>query len=295
MKTYVVTFVYPGAQKWFTSYLSSLDKQTDYNFELVIFQDQEDFSNQIGTKSYRIHYFTVDEKMDLYAIRLQALKILKEKFGNDLFILSDIDDQLALTRVEVTKTYFKDTQTQMGFSDLSLMDEVGKTYLQNIWKNRIRNHVESADLKYGNMIGFGSIALRGSVIPDDILNYHASVLAADWYLFDCLLRDTKIEAIFIPYDLVLYRQHNQNSAGLKNIDESRLLHDVSVKISHFNALYLRYGKKSDLEMLESYRKLEKFIQIIDNRLIYINKLTKSYHPHLFWWEHIKTLNELGIS
>jgi hypothetical protein len=294
MRAYVVTFVYSGAEKWLDSYLKSLDGQTDLLFELIVFQDQVDFSKEINTKKFPVHFFSVDSHLDIYAIRLAGLKKLKEIFGDALFIFSDIDDNLNFKRVEITKSCFQTSETLLAFSDITLMDGLGNPSISNLWKDRLDSSVSSSDLQDFNMIGFGSCAMRGSFIPEEIMNYYASVGASDWYLFSCLLRDSKTKAQFIPHDLVLYRQHDENCAGLKQIDEARLLRDVSVKVRHFDALSSRYGEKADIERLDSFRKLEKFIQNIDNRLIYINKLNSAYFSHLFWWEHIKTLNEVGI-
>lgn len=290
-----MTFLYPGAEKWISSFHQSLLDQSDKNFNVIAFQDQVSLELFFHPLDLDIEFVAIQDASTPYEVRLKALEHLKKIDNDSLFIFNDIDDQLAPERIKSTKKIFQNEEVKFSFCDLSLMDKDGKIFTRNIWRERTPNTLSYHDFTDWNMIGFGNTAFRGSLIPQELISYIAKVTAGDWFFFYCLLKQSNEKIYFLNEDLVYYRQHDSNDAGLAGIREDRLLIEIKVKIQQFSAISSKYPDSEYGTKLSAYIKLEKFIQNRSNRLIYLAKIKEFVRSDQYWWEHIKTLEEVGLN
>jgi len=269
-RTVLVTYIYPSALPFFGKFIESIANQTTKDFDIIIFSDKVDKIN-IPKKNIEFQIIPLDGTP--LEIRFKSLDLLK-RTGYHKFVFVDSDDTISLNRLETVINELDNNA--FVCNDLNLMDESGKIFAENIWHKRLTEHFtfDSSFILDKNILGFGNTALRKEMI-DQKINEHKSPIAADWFIFYQLLKETGEKAIFITDSQTNYRQHQNNIAGISKISLKRIEHVIKVKKLHYNAL-LQFGfseVKSQLDKVNQIN-LEKSTLDICN--------DKDFNP--FWWE-----------
>ena len=93
-------------------------------------------------------------------------------------------------------------------------------------------------IKDKNIFGLSNTAIKLEdikkfIIPD-------TLIAVDWYIFSLLLIKGN-KAVFTNETVSYYRQYEQNTVGLKNLDEKSFLKALEVKQKHYKALSSNLG------------------------------------------------------
>lgn len=265
----VILFIYKSAAKYFEALINSLNNQLDLNFEVIIFND--DFNNAISVFSklkmdFQVVNLISKTPLDL---RLEGLERLKS-FKNSFFIFQDCDDLLDISRVKVVKQFA--SYYNLVSNDLTLITENENTVSSKIWRDRIdKFEFTSNNLLEYNFVGFGNTSFHCDLldyIPDKPTN---NLLAADWYVFFNLLRESKITGYFTSNTVTFYRQHEENIIGVPN--QSSIKKSIEIRNTFFFAIGLENYKKLSLQY-----KLPEY----------------SSHNYPFWWELIPNSQVIKI-
>lgn len=282
MKTAVVTYIYPNGIQFLPDFLQTLRDQTDQHFELVIFNDAVDnaagYFENLG-RPVSIHPVSGTP----VAIRFQSLPILANA-DFEGFIFQDIDDRMSNNRVAHCKVLLE--SHSLVCNNLVMMDAAGVTEEKGSWQNRLPDGFEF-DYRFiadKNLVGLGNTATRRTMLNQPVL-FHADPLAADWFVFYQLLYTSKATAVFTSACYTLYRQHDHNSAGLKQADHARLQQVLQVCSMHCSGL-TQIGYQLPQAYLDLLVKTENLIT--QNHYFYNAPVA---HQQLFWWEELNYLYE----
>lgn len=118
----------------------------------------------------------------------------------------------------------------------------------------------------------------------------SNVIAFDCYLYSLLLYNHYYGKL-VDNTETFYRIHENNTAGITNLlTEETLIKGIRVKENHYKALL--HIDDTFKHKLADVLKLKKFLD--DNKYIklYIDTINKNSNTSLFWWENIKTLEEM---
>ncbi len=282
MRTAVVSYIYPRGLLFLPDFLQTLASQSDQDFELLIFNDGvEDLAGHL--KDCKRNYTIFPIQGTVVEIRFQSFQTLSNT-AFDQFIFQDIDDGMSENRIEKCRQLLH--TYPFICNDLLLMDEKGLSRQEPAWAERLGDKFEfdHSFITDKNIAGLGNSAINKSLLKTPVL-FHSSPLAADWFIFYQLLYLTGTRAIFTSGCQTLYRQHVNNSAGLKQADVSRLKNVVQVCKLHYEGLI----ETGYVKMKESHAAILKLENLLEqNNYNYAPPLN---HEHLYWWEEKNYLYE----
>lgn len=271
-QTALVSYVYPAVIKYFDELVECILEQSTNEFQTIIFND--------GCKSSDLNIFEnvgaiiINVNGSPNSIRFESFKILSTlKFNNIVF--QDADDLMSTNRIKKTLEYFN--RYLMVVNDLDLIDEKGRLLTKGFWSSRLKNEFkfEKEFLKNKNICGLGNTAIKRDLL-DLPYKESNSVIAVDWYFFYQLLRLSNKKALFTNSSRTLYRQHDMNTIGLKNINEKRIKQAKNVKEIHYKEL-MKIGFDFELELLKLHKRKQINYQRINN------------NKNHFWWEETEYL------
>lgn len=281
---YLVTYLYPSGVKYIESFKQTLLKQTVNDFKLIVFND-----NVVNAKEYfkdvKQEVEFVDVEGDPTQIRFYSFNYLK-KSNVDYIVFNDIDDQMSSNRIE--KLVFLLSSYSFVCNELTLTNEAGEILVRNYWSKRLPGKFEfdAEFIRDKNILGIGNAAIRKSVL-DFPLNYNGNPRIADWFIFYQLLHNSNSKALFTNECYTLYRQHNNNMAGIIKINSERFDYVLSVKRAHYKGLTeLGFDVEEQLEKLEG----------IEDIAAQVFNKNKEYEEVLFWWEETNfIINKSNLS
>lgn len=232
MKTAFLTTIFPMNEQYLYDFFDSLKNQICQNFDVIVVND--------GYKEFE----------EIKSAYNQALNIIELQYSNapaknrehginycidsgyDVLVFGDSDDYFEENRVQKSLELLK--ENDIIVNDLSLFDESG-VYEEKYLSHRLENLeiVNFEFIKDKNIFGLSNTAIKLKdiskvTIPDDLI-------AVDWYIFSILLLKNK-KAIFTNETVSYYRQHQQNTVGLKKIDKESFEKGIDVKQKHYEAL-----------------------------------------------------------
>ncbi len=271
MRIAVVTYFYPKAIPYATQLLDSLHRQTQIDFNLLVFNDGvPDIQHYFQNAKFPITYF--DMSGSISAIRINSLRILGE-LDFDGYVFADADDTMSQNRVSVSNELLM--KHDIVVSDLSLTNADGLLDLPTIWASRLPEGFEfdSRFLRDKNIVGFGNSAIKRAVASSPIADRHN--MAPDWYIFYQIIEKRNLMPIFTSRCQTMYRQHDGNMAGIRSLTKNRLEQVVKVKQLHYTAL-----EKEGYRFTDELRLLKDFSQRLENWSE--SKINIEVNP--FWWE-----------
>jgi len=236
MKAVLVTFVYPGVELFLADLLTSIAAQTNKDFDLILFNDGIDetqlrkiVAKFVGSYVVKI----VASYGEPPKIRQRAISYLQVE-GYDYAIWVDADDFIESNRVEVTLRELK--RFDIVINDLHIVDASGSLIECHYLSNRIKANqlVSYKDIERLNFIGFSNSAVNLNKINFEIIIPN-NIIAVDWFLYYVLLKN-KLTAVFINETATSYRQHENNTVGIKKISRELLRSEIRVKARHYAAL-----------------------------------------------------------
>jgi hypothetical protein len=160
--------------------------------------------------------------------------------------------------------------------------------VKGYWMNRLKNKevIDAKFLSDKNVVGFGNVALTSNAFRAMKIQVTDQVAAPDWFYFSLLSRQQKI--IFTSNCSTLYRQHGNNTIGIKKMDADRLQTVLGAKRKHYEALAAA-GISLQGE-LDNITRIENDILINPKRIAEaVNKLNQ-LNINYFWWEETNFLN-----
>ena len=284
-RTAFVTFAYPGCEQFLAQTLDSLTRQTDQEFDVIIFNNSLDSLDTICQTSLNKTPEICAVYGNVPAIRSYGLKQMKTS-GYHNVIFGDADDVFAENRIEVIKQLL--SENDVVVNDLDVCNENLIQTRQAYFQNRLPSEclLNKDTIRLCNCIGFTNSALRADVIPET--EFPDTLTAIDWALFTTILL-ANARALFTGATSTKYRIHNRSHYDITSTNPSSLSFQVKVKYRHYEYLAQRFR-----EYEREYNEFGSLQQKLkDTR--YFDRYKRAMMAQLtefpFWWEAAKLETE----
>ncbi len=278
------TTIYPGVEKFLTSWYDSVLKQKDRNFDLWIGIDSLDIEHiidAIGATPYATMRFS--KRRETPAQIRQ--RIILEMINNyDGIIFVDSDDILYPSRVEAARDAL--VAYDVYGCAMNLVDEYGNN-LDSLFG--IPANMKTCDiLPKHNVFGLSNTAYRSEILKR-CLPIPDQCVIVDWFLaINAWSKDAKM--YFDPECRMHYRQYTANVARiLPPFTEEYILNATKMVFQHFNLLlpYINDLKSQHLLKVDENRMIvsEFFYSIKNSKETlckYLQALNEIMEPHIWW-------------
>lgn len=269
----VLLATYNG-EKYLREQIDSILNQTYSNIRLVISDDCSKDNTREIIKEYEekddrvISYF--HEKNLGY---VKNFEFLLTKVENDIYMLSDQDDVWLPTKIEHTYNKMVETNADLVFTDLEVVDENLKMMYPSFndymkLSRKIKKYKTDYRLQYLYNCVSGCTLMSKKKFLDMILPIPTQSKYAihDTWIATAIANNGKVE--YLDEKTILYRQHGNNqvgtekvSHGFEKLDQVRELF-INVKIGLFET-YVKNDrifndklKKENKEALEYFKMIE---------------------------------------
>ena len=284
----VFSVIFPENLLFFPSFLISLENQTNKNFKLILFNDGVvNLDSYLKNTSLNIEKYNVNN-MSPFEIRLYGLEKVSE-MGADQIIFADTDDLMTSERVAISVSYLK--KYPFVCNDISLISEEGKLMVDLFWGERMSNKFEFGIqyIKNQNLIGLGNSAMQGNQLNKILNTLAGHSTGSDWLFFSAA--EKNLNAVFVSECRTLYRQHDNNIIGKKEINRDSLFSIINKKIEHYNSLkrinFDAYNVDDQIELNQNIlQRCKADPDFCDNQIKKINSLGINF----FWWEESNYIN-----
>ena len=213
-----LTTIFPMKEQFLIDFFESLVLQTDKGFDVVVVNDGYANFNEIKLKYSMLNIVELKHcdtpaKNREYGINY-CIECRYEKL-----IFGDSDDYFSENRVEASIELL--SVHEIVVNDVSLFNDTG-IYEEKYMSHRLRDKtkVRLDFIKDKNIFGLSNTALRTSILNK--VHFDKDLVAVDWYFYTNLLKQ-KYNAIFTNGAITYYRQHNDNTVGLKVINDNYYL------------------------------------------------------------------------
>ena len=287
-KTIVFSVIFPGNLKYFSTFLKSLENQTDTNFKLLLVNDGvASITNYLQETSLQYEIHSVQYKSP-FEIRILGLKIIS-KLAPSYIIFADTDDTFSPNRVEVLVQYLK--KYTFVCNDIDLMNDQGDIFKKSFWGSRLQDNFEFDIhfIKKKNVIGLGNAGMQNKVLNKVLNKLEQLREGNDWLFFSAA--EENLHGIFLKQCSTQYRQHDSNLIGKKKINLDSFIMLVEGKIKHYTLLQ-KIGFKS-YNLSDEINLNKKLLQLTLNepqkmrdKINQINSLETNF----FWWEEPNYIN-----
>ena len=213
-----LTTIFPMPEYFLREFFESLTRQTYKDFDVIVVNDGhtnfDKFKQQYSALSIvELKYDGTPAKNREYGINHCINN------GYEQIIFGDSDDYFSDNRVEVSIELL--LANEIVVNDVSLFNDTAvyeKKYMSHRLSDGARVKIDFIEDK--NIFGLSNTALRTRRLKE--VNFDKNLIAVDWHFYKNLLRQ-KYSAIFSNRAITYYRQHNQNTTGLKVIDDNYYL------------------------------------------------------------------------
>lgn len=272
MKTALSTVIYKQAHPYLQDLLTSVDNQSNKDFDLLIINDNytkaelEEVEKQIHNTVHgiNIHIEDIsDKQLSIAGTRIEMLKTAK-RLGYESLVLVDADDTISPTRMESFIKSFELDKDRVFFYN-KFVTETGK----DVFKTLPDAVEDIKPIAQANFLGLSNTGIRISCFSDDFLDslYEGAVAVFDWYLFSRIIMDIGTGA-YVDNASTIYRIYDDNTAGTTR----DLNKEYDVKTTHYNNLAKRY---------DYFKQLSAKLSKIDK-----STLTLSNNHQGYWWSDI---------
>lgn len=282
--TVVFSVVYPGVEEFLPEFLSSLEKQSNQDFTLVLVND-----GLPTLKDYlagrRLDVDVISARGTATQVRKAGLKQLAISGVNQV-IFMDADDYADVNRVEIAVKCL--ASSDIVVNELALVGE-GVVHPQAVLKAYLGNgqRITAQDLLQGNCMGLTNTAARLKCLLPYVDAIGDQIIAFDWALFAQALHGGA-RAVFTDETKTYYRQYQRNIASLSDCSLPQVLRGVEVKRDHYRlcAGFAAEYKKlaADFDGLARRLREDKVLQ--DN---YCRRTQQGVLRPDFWWRHIQLM------
>lgn len=280
-KTAFVMFSYPRCEQFLSQTLVSLTRQTDQDFDVIIFNDGLDSLDTICQISLNKTPEICSVRGNIPAIRSSGLKKMKSS-GYHNVIFGDADDVFAENRVEVIKQLL--TENDVVVNDLDVCNENLIQTRQAYFQNRLPSEclLKKDTIRLCNCIGFTNSALRANVIPE--IDFPDTLTAIDWALFTTIML-SNARALFTGATSTKYRIHRRSHYDVTSTNPSSLSFQVKVKYRHYEYLAQQFtGYEKEYNGFGLLQQKLKDTRYFDR---YKRTMMAQLTEFPFWWEAAK--------
>lgn len=271
----VSTTLFPMPKAFVDDFFSSLNSQTEKQFDVVVLNDGFD-SLQHYIEQYpelniiELSYCGSIAKNREYSINF----IIEQKY--EIVIFADSDDYFDRNRVALTLELLQCNDILVN--DVNLFNKQG-IYDRNYISNRFSEGVKLSitDILDKNIFGLSNTAVKVSCLSR--VCFDPDLIAVDWYFFSSLMLESQTKAIFSSQTQTYYRQHTDNTVGMAMLTKSSFSHGLKVKLQHYSLM---------IDLDERYKPLLNRIMHLKDIEVnedLINQLNNSI-GHPLWWELI---------
>ncbi|MBY0540223.1 MAG: glycosyltransferase [Campylobacterales bacterium] len=227
-----LTTIFSMDTQYLYDFFDSLKNQTYQNFDLIVVNDEyRDFD------SIKMGY---NKNLNIIELQYTDTPAKNREYGinycidnnYDILIFGDSDDYFESNRVEKSIEFLK--KNDIVVNDLSLFDKNG-VYEEKYLSQRLKNLdvIDFEFIKDKNIFGLSNTAIKLNGLQKVLISN--DLIAVDWYLFSMLLMEGK-KAVFTNETVSYYRQYQQNTVGLKKLDEELFSKGIEVKKKHYKTL-----------------------------------------------------------
>lgn len=269
----VLLATYNG-EKYLREQIDSILNQTYSNIRLVISDD----CSKDNTREIIKEYEEKDDRIVSYFHEknlgyVKNFEFLLTKVENDIYMLSDQDDVWLPTKIEHTYNKMVETNADLVFTDLEVVDENLKMMYPSFndymkLSRKIKKYKTDYRLQYLYNCVSGCTLMSKKKFLDMILPIPTQSKYAihDTWIATAIANNGKVE--YLDEKTILYRQHGNNqvgtekvSHGFEKLDQVRELF-INVKIGLFET-YVKNDrifndklKKENKEALEYFKMIE---------------------------------------
>jgi hypothetical protein len=293
MNVVVIGVAHPYSLPYLKEYLDSLKNQTYNEFDLLLFGHNIQY-NEIDNfiDNYKnfmnIEYVQLPRGVSIPKSRELMIKHVKKNYGYNICIFTDTDDIYKNNYVKAMVNELNTDKYKIAFCDIDIYFSSDKIISNYFSKCGIPEVINWKFIIDKNCLGFGNTAINFDIIDGDT-DFPEKIIAVDWWFYTMLMLKGH-NAKFIKSSYYIYRQYENNVAGLNTINEDKILTGLRTKMNHYRALsnykpifYNRY-----LEVKCTY---EKFV--LDNtfRKKYLETVINKFkNTNYLWWEYIIKIN-----
>ena len=265
-----------NGEKYLRSQLDSILSQTYKNFRLLVSDD----CSSDNTRSILEEYKEKDERIILYFQEtnqgvIKNFEFLLNKVESEYYMFSDQDDIWKQNKIEKSLEKIKQTNSDLVYSDLEVVDENLNIIYESYWKlkgiySKIKKYNNFESLYLNNFVTGCTIISKKELIKDVLpLPTTSKYVLHDYWIALVISQNGKIDYIEEP--LIKYRQHKNNKVGskkrsdeIKTLDEIRRLF-ITVKKEHFSTFIENENKFTN----EKIKKLNKialdYYEMLENK------------------------------
>ncbi len=263
-----------NGEKYLKPQLDSILNQTYTNFRLLISDD----ASSDNTREILEEYAKKDKRVILYFQEknlgvIKNFEFLLKKVENKYYMFSDQDDIWKADKIEKSIKHIKETDSDLVYSDLEVVDENLNVIYSSYWKlkgiyNKIKKYNNFESLYLNNFVTGCTMISKKELIEKVLpLPTTSKYVLHDYWIALIISQTGKISYIDEP--LIKYRQHKNNKIGSKKrSDEIKTLNEIrnlfiNVKKEHFtvfieneNKFNSEKIKKLNKNALDYYKMLE---------------------------------------
>ena len=296
MKVACLTVFYKGMEQFIEDYMECIVNQTYKDFTMVIINDNFPLDINEIVNDYKIKSIIINQASSPQKNRIFGLGQCLDN-GFDIVICSDSDETMYCDRIEHNINYFlKNPNKNIVYNNSVGKD--GDKYFDLFYKDKITFN----DIIDFNVLGYGAMNLKKSVIPFIINNENKKIKVFDWWIASIYLLYNNVIDV-LEYAKNDYRLHEDNFIGpLYEINQDKIKLGLDVKLNHYNDLEsfcyknnfmteFKNIKEKKLEILE----IKDFIK--EKSLAYYSKIVRDYFADkekIYWWGNVVSLKKLGV-
>ncbi len=253
-----------NGEKYLKPQLDSILSQTYSNFRLLISDD----SSSDNTRNILEEYSKKDSRIILYFQEknlgvIKNFEFLLNKVESKYYMFSDQDDIWKEDKIEKSIKTLEDTESDLVYSDLEVVDENLKVTYESYWKlkgiyKKIKKYNNFESLYLNNFVTGCTMLSKKELINKFLPLPNTSKYVLHDYWISLIISQTG-KITYIEEPLIKYRQHKNNKIGskkrsdeIKTLDEIRSLF-IDVKKQHFKVFIDNENKFEN----ENIRKLNK--------------------------------------
>lgn len=260
-----------NGEKYIKEQIDSILSQTYTEFNLIISDDcskdnTRKILDQYEKRDNRIKVFFQEKNLGY----VKNFEFLLRQVENKIYMLSDQDDVWDKEKIEKTYNYLKQTNSDLVFTDLTVVDkdlkEIYPSFNRLMKYDRKANKYDDYRLEYLYNCVTGCTLMSKKEFLKDILPIPngSKYVIHDFWIPLIVSMEGKVKYLDEP--LIKYRQHGNNQIGAKTKGngykkfEDLRNHFIEVKISIFDTYV-----KNDDSFPENLKKLsKKSLQYFDN-------------------------------
>ena len=298
--------------KYLREQIESILNQTYKNFRLIISDD----CSKDGTREIIKEYENKDERVISYFQEqnlgyVKNFEFLLTKVENEIYMLSDQDDVWNNTKVEHTYNKLKDSNADLVFTDLEVVNEKLETIYPSfndfmLLSRKIKKYINTYELQYLYNCVTGCTLMSKKQFLDKILpipTYSKYAIHDTWI---GVIVSIYGKVAYLDEKTIKYRQHGNNQVGtdkishkFKELDNVRELF-LEVKLGLFGTYVQKRESFPENLQIENQKALDYFEDIKNKKHINLknwNVFHKLYKTETFSYYILNFLimNLPGIS